>query len=227
MSDRTISEQAQRVLDRLESAGAETPHKFTGEDPGSKQRRIEEKFLEIMEVLGLDLGDDSLRETPARVARMFVSEVFSGLDYHNFPKVLLLDNKFGLDEMVVESRIAVKSFCEHHFVPIKGFATVGYLPGRYVVGLSKLNRIVDFFSRRPQVQERLTQQIYLALSELLETKDVAVSITADHLCVSHRGVEDVDSMTTTNKFGGAFLFGHPSARAEFLALAAMNRGGKI
>ena len=181
---------------------------------GEKQKQIEKSFREIMTVLNLDLKDDSLQDTPKRVAKMYLKEVFGGLDYQNFPRIMAIENKMGYDSMLVERRISVKSMCEHHFVPIIGEAFVAYIPDAKVIGLSKINRIVEFFSRRPQVQERLVEQIYGALSYILETDSVAVMIKADHLCVQLRGVEDVNSDTITTKLGGAFLTG--VARNEFL-----------
>lgn len=184
-------------------------------DNNEKINYIECKFKEIMECLGLDLNDDSLKETPKRVAKMFVNEIFWGLDSDNFPKCTAVENKMGYDSMIVERGISVKSQCEHHFVSILGEATVGYIPNGKVLGLSKLNRIVEYFSRRPQIQERLTEQIFYALKYILNTDNIAVSITADHLCVKTRGVEDFNSKTTTNKLGGAFK-NDPSTREEFM-----------
>lgn len=176
------------------------------------------KFAEIMGELGLDLKDDSLQGTPARVAKMFVSEIFAGLDYANFPKITVIENKMTYDEMIVEKCVSVKSSCEHHFVVIDGLATVAYIPSRKVIGLSKLNRIVNFFSRRPQVQERLTEQVHATLVYLLDTEDVAVVIDATHFCVKHRGIEDGSSYTSTSKLSGRFR-SDPSARSEFMSLA--------
>jgi GTP cyclohydrolase I len=181
-----------------------------------KIEAIETSFKQIMDVLGLNLADDSLTDTPARIAKMYVNEFFSGLDYENFPKCTIIDNKFG-SEMVIEKDIKVMSNCEHHFVTIDGVATVAYIPQKQVIGLSKLNRIVDFFARRPQVQERLTNQIWHTLSYILGTQDVAVYIDAIHYCVRSRGVSDSNSRTVTNKLGGAFMKQGPT-RAEFMAL---------
>ena len=179
---------------------------------------ITKDFQHIMETLGLDLSDDSLQDTPKRVAKMYVDEIFYGLRTENFPKITVVENKFNYDEMLVEKGINVMSVCEHHFVGIVGQATIGYIPNGNVVGLSKLNRIVDYFARRPQVQERLTAQIYHTLCYILETTNVAVVIDADHYCVKSRGIEDVGSSTVTSKLGGAFKDDF-STRSEFMALA--------
>jgi GTP cyclohydrolase I len=179
---------------------------------------IEEAVSTIMKTLGLDLTDDSLAETPKRVAKMYVNEVFWGLDYEAFPKCTTVQNKMHYNEMVCERNINVQSNCEHHFVVIDGLATVAYVPMAKVLGLSKINRIVEYFSKRPQIQERLTEQIFHALQFILETDDVAVMIDAQHFCVKSRGVEDVGSSTVTSKLGGGFK-SDPAARAEFYQLA--------
>jgi len=171
-----------------------------------------------MKTLGLDLTDDSLMETPKRVAKMYVNEIFWGLDYEAFPKCTAVDNKMTYDEMVVERNINVQSNCEHHFVIIDGVATVGYIPKQKVLGLSKMNRIVEYFSKRPQIQERLTEQVWHALQYILETDDIAVVVDAQHFCVKSRGVEDVGSSTTTSKLGGRFK-DDQTVRSEFMALA--------
>lgn len=158
-----------------------------------------------MEALDLDLNDDSLIETPRRVAKMYVDEIFYGLDYELFPKCTTVDNKMQYDSMVVERNINVQSNCEHHFVVIDGSCHIGYIPKDKVLGLSKLNRIVQFFSKRPQIQERLTEQIYHALCYILGTDDVAVVIEASHYCVKSRGIQDVNSDTVTSRIGGTFL----------------------
>ena len=188
------------------SASTETPlHKdaFLIDDE-LKVELIEKNFREIMHILGLDLNDDSLKGTPKRVAKMFVKEVFSGLNPANKPDVKLFSNKYAYGEMLVEKDITLFSFCEHHFVPIIGKAHVAYIPKDNVVGLSKLNRIVQYYAKRPQVQERLTVQIANDLRELLGTDDVAVIIDAKHLCVAARGVEDVNSSTVTASYNGRF-----------------------
>jgi GTP cyclohydrolase I len=179
---------------------------------------IEGHFKSIMETLGLDLTDDSLTETPKRVAKMYVNEIFWGLDYEAFPKCTTVDNKMQYNEMVVERNVSVQSNCEHHFVVIDGLATVAYVPKQKVLGLSKINRIVEYFSKRPQIQERLTEQIFHSLQYILETEDVAVLIDAQHYCVKSRGVEDTGSSTVTVRLGGGFKT-DPSARAEFLSIA--------
>ena len=173
-------------------------------DDTAKKQKIAYHFAEIMDTLGLDLTDDSLKETPNRVAKMYVDEIFSGLSPQNKPDVKLFDNKYKYNQILLEKDITFYSSCEHHFVPIIGKAHVAYIPSDKVVGLSKLNRIVQYFSARPQVQERLTLQIGQDLQSLLETKDVAVIIEAKHLCVSMRGVKDDTSSTTTVFFGGQF-----------------------
>ena len=181
-----------------------------------KMAKIEAKFREIMDVLGLDLNDDSLSGTPKRVAKMYVKEIFSGLNPENHPDVKTFDNVYGYNHMLVERDINVNSTCEHHFLPIVGHAHVAYIPNGRVVGLSKLNRIVDHYARRPQVQERLTRQVLQALQELLGTEDVAVVIDAKHLCVSSRGIQDESSSTVTASYGGLFD-NDVDTRNEFLA----------
>lgn len=179
----------------------EDAFKLTDEE---KKTKIAHHFKEIMEVLGLDLSDDSLQGTPDRVAKMYVEEIFSGLNPKNKPKVALFDNKYQYNQMLVEKNITLYSNCEHHFVPIMGVAHVAYISNGKVIGLSKLNRIVKYFSKRPQVQERLTNQIATELKEILGTEDVAVIIDAKHLCVSSRGIEDNASSTVTSYYGGKF-----------------------
>lgn len=169
-----------------------------------KIKAIQENFAEIMQVLGLDLEDDSLSGTPYRVAKMFVKELFYGLDPKNKPKLSTFSNKYGYKKMLVEHDITIDSACEHHFLPIVGKAHVGYIPKDKVIGLSKINRLVDYFSHRPQVQERLCMQIRNELQRVLGTDDVIVVVTAKHLCVSSRGIKDKESSTTTVDFGGKF-----------------------
>lgn len=212
-------ELGKKIRKHLQETGVETP--LNPENDLSVKEKIsviEEHFKVIMETLGLDLEDDSLCETPKRVAKMFVSEIFYGLDEETFPKCTTIENKFQTDEMVVERNVNVKSSCEHHFVTIDGYATVAYIPGSKVIGLSKINRIVEYFSKRPQVQERLTRQIHAALCHILETDHVAVVIDARHFCVSSRGIEDVNSSTVTSKLSGAFK-DDPATRAEFMELS--------
>lgn len=186
--------------------GLETPMKsdaFKLTDH-EKKERIAILFEEIMDVLGLDLTDDSLQGTPQRVAKMYIDEIFSGLNPKNKPKVALFDNKYQYNHMLVEKNITFYSNCEHHFVPIMGKAHVAYISSGKVIGLSKLNRIVQYYSKRPQVQERLTNQIANELKLLLNTEDVAVIIDAKHLCVSSRGIKDESSSTVTAFYGGQF-----------------------
>jgi GTP cyclohydrolase I len=209
-----------QVHEHLVKMGVETPAKPNKWSRTDKINIIESKFTDIMEALGLDLSDDSLRETPKRVAKMLVGETMWGLDYEAFPKCTTVDNKMKYDEMVVERNITVQSLCEHHILPIVGKATIAYVPKGKVLGLSKMPRIVEYFSRRPQIQERLTEQIYHALSYILETDDIGVIIDATHLCVSSRGVEDNSASTITSKLGGGFKT-DPNVRAEFMRLAAM------
>jgi GTP cyclohydrolase IA len=204
-----------RVRTALTDRGLETPmlpSLYTSEE---RKARIEHHMREILTLMSLDLTDDSLTETPKRIAKMYVEEIFSGLDYANFPKITVIDNKMGFDEMVKVKDISLTSTCEHHLVTIDGVATVAYLPHDKIIGLSKINRIVRFFAQRPQVQERLTQQLLVALQTLLETKDVAVKIDAVHYCVKSRGVMDSTSTTTTTALGGIFK-SNPATRAEFL-----------
>jgi GTP cyclohydrolase I len=202
--------------------GVETPIKKRNLDRKDQIDIIEGNFAEIMRALGLDLTDDSLIDTPKRVAKMYVNEIFWGLDYDAFPKCTTVDNKMKYNEMVVERNVNVQSNCEHHFVIIDGLATVAYVPKDKVLGLSKINRIVEYFSKRPQIQERLTEQVFHALQFILETEDVAVLIDARHYCVKSRGVEDTGSSTVTVRLGGGFKT-DPAARAEFLSIARMGK----
>ena len=205
-----------QVHEYLKTKGVETPMLETNLSSTDKLNLIESNFSTIMQTLGLDLSNDSLMDTPKRVAKMYVNEIFNGLDYENFPKCTTVDNKMNYDEMVCVDRIDVSSNCEHHFVIIDGLAKVGYIPDEKVLGLSKINRIVKFFSKRPQIQERLTEQIYFALSYILQTENIAVQIQATHFCVKARGVEDTKSITTTSKLGGVFK--EAEVRNEFLNL---------
>ncbi len=183
-------------------------------DDELKMELIEKHFREIMHIMGLDLTDDSLKGTPRRVAKMYVQEIFSGLNPANKPKVALFDNKYKYNEMLVEKDITFYSNCEHHFVPIIGKAHVAYISSGKVIGLSKINRVVQYFARRPQVQERLTVQIANELKDMLQTEDVAVLLDAKHLCVSSRGVNDVASSTITAHYSGKFS--EENTRQEFL-----------
>lgn len=211
-----ISPEAQAVRDKLIEIGLETPLIETGLTSDQKYDRIKGLMTEVLGTLGLDLSDDSLTETPHRIAKMYVREIFSGLNYENFPAMCLIDNKMGVEEMVKVKDIGLTSSCEHHFVTIDGVAKVAYIPGDKIIGLSKINRLVRFFAQRPQVQERLTQQILIALQTLLETDNVAVSLQATHYCVKSRGVMDVNSTTETTALGGSFKT-NDRTRAEFLA----------
>jgi GTP cyclohydrolase I len=181
---------------------------------------IERNVKEILETLGMDLTDDSLIDTPTRVAKMYVSEIFYGLDAETFPKCTAIENKFNSDEMIVERNVNVQSSCEHHLITIDGYATVAYIPNKKVLGLSKLNRIVEYFAKRPQVQERLTMQIHAALCFILETDNVAVLVDAQHFCVKSRGVQDVNSRTVTSRISGAFK-DDASTKAEFMSIARL------
>ena len=210
-----LSPEAVMVRNTLIENGLETPMIDTGLSAEQKYQRIRGLMTDVVETLGLDLNDDSLAETPHRIAKMYVHEIFSGLDYSHFPKLSLIENKMGADEMVKIREIDLTSTCEHHFVTIDGVAKVAYIPKDRIIGLSKINRIVRFFSQRPQVQERLTRQILVALQALLCTDDVAVSIDATHYCVKSRGVMDTNSQTSTTALGGCFRE-NIHTRAEFL-----------
>ncbi len=209
-----MSREAHAVRDALLEAGLETPLLPSTLTTDQKYERLKSLFTDVVTTLGLDLNDDSLGETPHRIAKMYVREIFSGLDYCNFPKISVIENKMNVDEMVTVSGITVTSTCEHHFVTIDGTAKVAYIPKGKVIGLSKINRIVRFFAQRPQVQERLTQQILVALQTLLGTDDVAVSINATHYCVKSRGIMDAGSATSTTSLGGSFK-ANSRTRQEF------------
>ena len=210
-----LSAEAILVRNALIAQGLETPMIETGLSPDQKYARIKNLMADVVETLGLDLSDDSLAETPHRIAKMYVHEIFSGLDYEHFPKLSLIDNKMGANEMVKIRNIDLTSTCEHHFVTIDGIAKVAYIPNDKIIGLSKINRIVRFFGQRPQVQERLTRQILVAMQTLVGTHDVAVSIEATHYCVKSRGVMDTNSQTSTTALGGCFKE-NIHTRAEFL-----------
>jgi len=223
---KTDPELGLKVHEHLVKVGVETPTWDTRGANLDRKIKIEiitEQFQKIMTTLGLDLSDDSLMDTPKRVAKMYVNEIFWGLDHEAFPKCTTVDNKMQYNEMVVERNVNVQSNCEHHFVVIDGLATVAYVPKQKVLGLSKINRIVEYFSKRPQIQERLTEQIFHTLQFILDTEDVAVMIDAQHYCVKSRGVEDTGSSTVTCRLGGGFK-SDPAARQEFLNIA--NRGCK-
>ncbi|KFD38890.1 GTP cyclohydrolase I FolE [Schleiferia thermophila] len=185
-----------------------------------KIQKIQDHFRAIMETLGLDLTDDSLRGTPLRVAEMMVNELFAGLDPANMPTLSTFENKYKYGEMLVEKNIVVYSTCEHHFLPIVGRAHIGYISAGSVIGLSKMNRIVDYYARRPQVQERMTKQIVRTLQHALGTPDVACVIDAKHLCVNSRGIRDIDSSTVTAEYGGRFQ--QEAVKKEFLDLIGLN-----
>ena len=211
-----LSSEALLVKNALVEQGLETPMIETGLSSEQKYERIRDLMADVVSTLGLDLTDDSLQETPHRIAKMYVNEVFSGLNYKHFPRISLIENKMKADEMVKVSDIGLTSTCEHHFVTIDGMARVAYIPSSKIIGLSKINRIVRFFAQRPQVQERLTRQILVALQVLLGTENVAVSIKAAHYCVKSRGVMDETSKTTTTALGGCFRE-NIHTRAEFLS----------
>lgn len=214
---KTDEDLGKKVHSFLVEKGVETPIVGTLKNKDIKRQNISKYFSQIMKELDLDLFDDSLIGTPDRVAKMFIDEMFYGLDYTNFPKCTAVDNKMKYDEMVTVDKIGMTSACEHHFVVIDGFATVSYIPKGKVIGLSKINRIVDFFAKRPQIQERLTEQIFFALNLILETDNIAVKIKAVHYCVKARGVRDVTSNTTTTKLGGVFK-NNEATRKEFIFL---------
>jgi GTP cyclohydrolase IA len=211
----------QEIHQHLLKMGLETPMRdfYTTDISKETQKEVIEKaMLDVMKVLRLDYTNDSMADTPKRIAKMYVDEVMYGLDYNNFPKIMTFENSFHDAGMVVEKNIAVKSLCSHHLVPTIGKATIAYIPGTKVIGLSKLNRIVDFFARRPQEQERYGMQLWAALTYILETEDVAVYVDAKHYCVSWRGVKDDESSFVTSKLGGGFMT-KPELRQEFYNIA--------
>ena len=214
------------VHDHLVSLGIETPMITPERSADERLELLEESFENIMRVLGLDLMDDSLKESPKRLAKMYLNETFWGMDHNNFPKCTAIRNSLKQVDVhgsfVLEKGIRVSSTCEHHFVPIDGKATVAYIPREKILGLSKMNRIVEYFSKRPQVQERLTEQIKAAMSYVAETSDVAVFIDATHFCVKTRGIQDVGSTTVTLSVGGVFANDNSDIRREFLNLARMS-----
>jgi len=216
MLQQKISVDPDEIGDNHTATSIETPLREDAFalDDDLKIELIEEKFRDIMNILGLDLNDDSLKGTPRRVAKMYVKEIFSGLNPENKPIATLFENKYQYKEMLVEKNITFYSNCEHHFVPIMGKAHVAYISSGFIIGLSKINRIVQFYAKRPQVQERLTMQIANALKEILKTEDVAVVIDADHHCVASRGIQDISSSTITSSFSGKFL--SEQQRNEFL-----------
>jgi GTP cyclohydrolase I len=212
-----ISPEAAKVREALRQKGIETPMILLDESKDERRTHIEQHMREVLRLIGLDLRDDSIEETPARLAKMFVDEIFSGLDYANFPKITNITNRMKVSEMVLVNDVTLTSTCEHHFVTIDGMVSVAYYPKKWVIGLSKINRVVAFFAQRPQVQERLTEQILLAFQTILETEDVAVYVKATHFCVKCRGIKDANSYTVTSAFGGVFLEDRET-RKEFLSL---------
>lgn len=209
-------EQIQIIGDNHFSKSIKTPLRADAfeKSDDEKIKNIQHHFKIIMEEMGLDLTDDSLSGTPYRVAKMYVKELFYGLNPANKPKLSTFENKYGYKKMLIEQNINIDSACEHHFLPIIGHANVAYIPKDRVIGLSKINRLVDYYARRPQVQERLVIQILSDLQQVLDTKDVIVSVTAKHLCVSSRGIKDQSSYTTTLEYGGCFS--DLAVRNEFL-----------
>ncbi len=206
------------IGDNHQMTSAETPMRpdaFIKTDQ-QKMSAIEKHFHIIMEEMGLDMTDDSLKGTPHRVAKMFIQEIFSGLNPANKPKISVFENSYHYDKMLVEANISFNSTCEHHFLPIIGKAHIGYVSSGKVIGLSKLNRIVDYYSRRPQVQERLIMQIFNELKSVLDTEDVIVVMEAKHLCVSSRGIKDESSFTSTIQYGG--IFNEKENRNDFFNL---------
>ncbi|MEG9328581.1 GTP cyclohydrolase I [Salinimicrobium catena] len=216
MKKNNIDEAIDEMGDAFVSPNTDTPMRKDAFDKtdAEKVEIIQENVKNIMDALGLDLNDDSLKGTPKRVAKMFVHEIFGGLNPKYKPKASTFQNKYKYGEMLVEKDITLYSTCEHHLLPIVGKAHVGYISNGTVVGLSKMNRIVDFYAKRPQVQERLTMQIVKELQEVLGTEDVACVIDAKHLCVNSRGIRDVASSTVTSEYGGRFK--DPEARRDFL-----------
>jgi len=216
---KTDYELGKKVQDYLTQKGVETPvilDKLLVSDK-TKIAKIEKHFRTIMETLGMDLNDDSLIDTPTRVAKMYVNEIFRGLNYAQFPKCTVVDNKMNYDEMVVEKNITAISSCEHHFVTIDQKVHIAYIPANKVLGLSKLNRIAKFFAQRPQIQERYAEQLFYALECILETSNIAIVVSGKHYCVAQRGVEDTSSYTITSKLGGDFK-ADALLRKEFMDL---------
>lgn len=206
------------IMTDLDTPMSDSAFELSDED---KIKLIEEHFKNIMLVLGLDLNDDSLKGTPYRVAKMYVKELCAGLKYEEKPKPSLFDNKYNYNKMLIEKNITFYSICEHHFVPIVGKAHVGYISSGKVIGLSKMHRIVNYFAKRPQVQERMTVQIFNELKSILNTEDVAILIDADHLCVSSRGIKDITSSTITIEAGGQFK--NDQKWSEFLSLINVDK----
>jgi GTP cyclohydrolase I len=212
------NEEVQTIGDNHYSSSVKTPLRVDAFEKSDEEKikNIQHHFKMIMQEMGLDLTDDSLSGTPYRVAKMYVKELFYGLNPANKPKLSTFENKYGYKKMLVEQNITIDSACEHHFLPIVGHAHVAYIPKDKVIGLSKINRLVNYYARRPQVQERLVLQILKDLQQVLDTKDVIVSVTAKHLCVSSRGIKDQTSLTTTLEYGGCFS--ETATRNEFLKI---------
>lgn len=217
-------EESEMLGDMHMATNLETPLREDAFEVSDQEKMaiIEKHFASIMDTLGLDMTDDSLKGTPRRVAKMFVKEIFHGLDPQNKPSISVFDNKFRYGQMLVEKNISLNSTCEHHFLPIYGKAHIAYFAKDKVIGLSKLNRVVDYFARRPQVQERLTVQIANELKKILQTEDVAVVIDAWHMCVSSRGIQDKKSSTVTAEYCGQFK--NEKTREEFLTYVGMVTG---
>ncbi|WP_185860777.1 GTP cyclohydrolase I FolE [Blattabacterium cuenoti] len=211
----TVTQKSNSILNHLINTGYTLPNNVNFMSDEDKIEKIKQHFFQIMKILGLDMNDDSLRKTPKRVAKMFIQEIFSGLNLKNKPNFSIFENKYKYNQMLIEKNITVYSTCEHHFLPIVGKAHVGYISNGKVVGLSKINRIVNFYAKRPQVQERLTIQIVQSLQKMLETQDVACIIEAKHLCVNSRGIRDIESSTVTTEFTGSFK-NNSEIRKEFL-----------
>lgn len=219
MREKTDAILGLQVHRRLVELGLESPFDFDRVSAVSEDEKVEKirsHMSEILDILGIDQTNDSVQDTAKRVAKMYVNEVMWGMDYKNFPKIMTFENKMGYDEMVTEKSTS-DSLCSHHLVPILGKVVVSYIPSTKVIGLSKLNRIVSFFSRRPQEAERMTEQIAAAVKFILETEDVAVLVKGKHLCVSWRGVGDEDAVTVTSHLGGAYK--RPEVRQEFMSTA--------
>ena len=221
--NRTMNEEKiEEIGDNHVATSAKNPIRADAFDISDKEKiaKIQESVKDILQTLGMDLTDDSLQGTPKRVAKAFVNEIFMGLNPANMPKPSTFDNNYNYGEMLVEKNIVVYSTCEHHLLPIIGRAHVAYISNGKVIGLSKMNRIVEYFSKRPQVQERLTMQIVQAMQDALGTKDVACVIDAKHLCVNSRGIKDIESSTVTSEFGGKFK--EKETRKEFLQYLQMD-----
>ncbi|WP_271406501.1 GTP cyclohydrolase I FolE [Tenacibaculum soleae] len=218
MNDERIEEIGENHI----ATSAESPIRKDAFDISDEEKiaRIEESVKDILITLGMDLTDDSMQGTPKRVAKAYVNELFMGLNPKNMPKASTFDNNYNYGEMLVEKNIVVYSTCEHHLLPIIGRAHVAYISNGKVIGLSKMNRIVEYFSKRPQVQERLTMQIVQAMQEALGTEDVACIVDAKHLCVNSRGIKDIESSTVTAEFGGAFK--NKDTKREFLDYVKMD-----